>query len=122
MNAWKLWETTLVLAISLFVLSLLPTCNGTGTPPRETTLPTEQSPVITVPTGVTPPVIKIKQELEEQHEMLRALVDAEKGRGNDVSQAELWLDEAAQALQNDDLILAREKLRDAGESLGVKIP
>lgn len=54
--------------------------------------------------------------------MLRALVDAEKGRGNDVSQAERWLDEAAQALQNDDLILAREKLRDAGESLGVKIP
>ena len=54
--------------------------------------------------------------------MLHALSEAEKTRGNDVSQAERRLDEADQALQADNLILAREKLREAGEILGVKLP
>ena len=116
MNAWKSWEARLALVISLFILLLLPACDGTEAPPAV------QSPTLTLPTSVTPPVVTIKQELEEQLDMLRALVDAEKGRGKDVSQAEHWLDEADRALLADDLALAREKLRKAGEALGVKLP
>ena len=62
------------------------------------------------------------RELEEQLDMLRALVEAEKGRGKDVSRAERWLDEADSALQSDNLLLAREKLQAAGDALGVKLP
>ena len=116
MNAWKSWEARLALVISLFILLLLPACDGTEAPPAV------QSPTLTLPTSVMPPVVTIKQELEEQLDMLRALVDAEKGRGKDVSQAEHWLDEADRALLADDLALAREKLRKAGEALGVKLP
>lgn len=117
MNARKSWETILVLAISA-VLMFLPACDGTRTSPS----PVAPSPTLTQPTIAAPPVITIKQELEEQLDMLRALVEAEKGRGNDVSQAEQLLAEADQALQTDDLILAREKLREAGQVLGVKLP
>ena len=123
MNTRKPWETMLVLVLSLFILLLLPACDGAETPPGETTTPSAvQSPVLTLPTDVTPPVVTIKQELEEQLDMLRALVEAEKGRGKDVSQAGHWLDEADSALQSDNLLLAREKLRQAGDALGVKLP
>lgn len=112
----KAWVTRLVLVISLLALLFLPACDGTETPPARTATPTA------LPTAVTSPVITIKQELQEQLDMLRALVEAEKGRGKDVSQAERWLEEADQALQSDDLLLAREKLREAGQALGVKLP
>lgn len=118
MNARKSWGTLLILVLLL----LLPACDGTETPPDETPTPAVQSPTPTLPTGVRPPVLTIRQELEEQLDMLRALVEAENGRGKDVSQAELWLGEADQALQSDDLGLAREKLREAGEALGIKLP
>ena len=78
------------------------------------------TPVLT--TDAIPPVVTVKQELEEQLDMLRALAEAEKGRGKDVSLVEGWLVEADQALQSDDLVLARDKLRQAGEALGVKLP
>ena len=123
MNTLKPWETMLVLVIPLFVLLLLPACDRTETPPDETITPSAvQSPTLTLPAGMVPPVITIKQELEEQLDMLRALVEAEKGRGKDVSQAERWLNEADSALQSDNLLLAQEKLRQAGDALGVKLP
>jgi hypothetical protein len=115
MNARKSW-TAILATIFILVILLLPACDGTETPLAETATP----PVL--PTDVTPPVVTVKQELEEQLDMLRALVEAEKGRGKDVSLAEGRLDEADQALQSDDLVLAREKLRQAGETLGVKLP
>jgi hypothetical protein len=115
-DAWRCWETLFVLAIPLFFLSFLPACDGTGTPQAV------QSPAMTVPSGTRAPAVTIKQELEEQLEMLSALMDAEKGRGSDVSQAERQLNEASQALESNDLILAREKLRGAGQTLGVKLP
>jgi len=115
MSARKFRTARLATTFILAVL-LLPACDGTEMPPVETATP----PVL--PTAVTPPVVTVKQELEEQLDMLRALVEAEKGRGKDVSLAEGWLDEADQALQSDDLVLARERLRQAGETLGVKLP
>jgi hypothetical protein len=117
MNAHKSWTVVLATILVLVVLLLLAACDGTETPPAETATPPP-----TLPIDVTPPVVTVKQELEEQLDMLRALVEAEKGRGKDVSLAEGWLDEADQALQSDDLVLAREKLRQAGETLGVKLP
>jgi hypothetical protein len=75
-----------------------------------------------LPADVTPPVVTIRQELEEQRDMLRTLIEAEQWRGKDVSQAERWLDEADDALMSDDLALAREKLRQAGDALGVELP
>ena len=116
MNARKLWTVILATMSILVIILLLPACDGTETPPVRPDTPLPR------PTDVTPPVITVKQELEEQLDMLRALVEAEKGRGKDVSQAEAWLEEASQALQSDDLGLAREKLRQAGETLGVKLP
>jgi hypothetical protein len=116
MSAREFRTATLATTFILVVLLLLPACDGTETPPARTATP----PV--VPTNVTPPVVTVKQELEEQLDMLRALVEAEKGRGKDVSLAEGWLDEADQALRSDDLVLARERLRQAGETLGVKLP
>ena len=116
MSAREFRTATLATTFILVVLLLLPACDGTETPPARTaTLPV-------VPTNVTPPVVTVKQELEEQLDMLRALVEAEKGRGKDVSLAEGWLDEADRALRSDDLVLARERLRQAGETLGVKLP
>jgi hypothetical protein len=118
MNVWKPWKATLVLALLFLVPLFLPACDGAATPtPRP-----EQSPTFTPPADVTPPLVTIKQELEEQRDMLRALVEAEQGRGKDVSQAEGLLDQADSALQSDDLALAREKLREAGEALGVRLP
>jgi len=123
MTAGKSWKTSLVLVTCLLTLLFLPACEGTGTPPvRPETLSAVQSPELILPADVTPPVITIRQELEEQRDMLRALVDAERWRGKDVSQAERWLNEADDALQSDDLALAREKLRQAGDALGVELP
>lgn len=116
MDVWKSRDTVLVLVVFLFVLLLLPACDGAATPPGETPSP------LAVQSPATPPVLTIKQELEDQLEMLRALVEAEKGRGRDVSQVEQQLDEAAQALQFDDLLLARQRLREAGNALGVRLP
>jgi hypothetical protein len=116
MNARKFWTAALATISLLAILLLAPACDGAETPPvRPETSPPP-------PTDATPPVITARQELEEQLDMLRALAEAEKGRGKDVSQAEAWLEEADQALQADDLILAREKLRQAGQSLGVRLP
>ena len=116
MSTQKAWGTILVLPIVVILAALLLSgCDGQATPIETATPPTVQS--------LTPtPIITIKQELEEQLDMLHALSEAEKTRGNDVSQAERRLDEADQALQSDNLILAREKLREAGEILGVKLP
>lgn len=107
---------TILFFISTVLILLLPACDGTETPPKETPSPSM------IPSPATPPILTIKQELEDQLDMLRALVIAEKGRGRDVSQAERWLDEAEQALQSADLLLARQKLREAGDALGVKLP
>ncbi len=116
MDARKSWEAMFILIIPLLILLLLTACDGTATLPGETQSPSAvQSPA-------TPPVLTIKQELEDQLDMLLALVEAEKGRGRDVSQAERWLNEADQALQAADLLLARQKLREAGNALGVKLP
>lgn len=113
----KSWTRSTAMVI-LFALLLLPACDGVETPAptAEPTLPP------TLPSDVAPPVVTIKQELDEQFTMLRALVEAEKGRGKDVAQAEQWLQEAEQALQSDDWDLARQKLREAGAALGVKLP
>ncbi len=116
MDVRKTWQITPTLILLLIVFLSLPACNGTETTPTAT-----PSPVV-APSPATPPVLTIKQELEDQLDMLRALVVAEKGRGRDVSQAEQWLSEADQALQFDDLLLARQKLREAGNFLGVKLP
>lgn len=116
MDVRKTWQITLTRILLLIVLLLLPACDGTETPPTAT-----PSPAV-VPSPATPPVLTIKQELEDQLDMLRALVVAEKGRGRDVSQVEQWLSEADQALQFDDLLLARQKLREAGNALDVKLP
>lgn len=116
MIAQKAQGAILVLLIVVVLAALLLSgCNGQATPTETATPPTVQSLTAT-------PIITIKQELEEQLDMLHALSEAEKTRGNDVSQAERRLDEADQALQADNLILAREKLREAGEILGVKLP
>ena len=106
---------TILILLILLLCVLLPACQETETLPVET-------PTLKMQPPTTPPVITIKQELEEQLDMLRALVKAEKGRGKDLSQVESWLDEAEQALQSNDLLPAREKLREAGEALGVELP
>ncbi len=118
MMARKPWDIRLVLIFASLVAALLPACNGAEMP----SVVPPPTPTLTPSVVVEPPVITIKQELQEQLDMLRALVEAEKGRGKDVSQAEQQLEEADQALQADDLSLAREKLRAAGEALGVDLP
>jgi len=118
MHARKTWKAILFLIVSLLILPSLPACDGTATPTPHPV----RSPTFTLPPEVTSSVITIKQELEEQRDMLRALMEAEQGRGKDVSQAERLLDEADSAFQTEDLALARKKLREAGEALGVKLP
>ena len=118
MNLPKLWKAILILVIPLLILPFLLACDGTATP----TLRPVRSPTFTLPPEMLPLVVTIKQELEGQRDMLRALVEAEQGRGKDVSQAGKLLNEADSALKSDDLALAREKLREAGEALGVKLP
>jgi len=118
MNARKSWQAMLILFIPLVLILALSACDATPTP---TPLPA-LSPVPAMPTGERPPVLAIRQELEEQLEMLYALVDAEKGRGQDLSQAQSWLTKADQALQADDLDLARENLRNAANVLRVNLP
>ena len=123
MTVWKWAKTYLILPAFLLALWLLPACGETQRTPASPTTPlAAQSPTPALPSDVTPPIVTIRQELEEQHDMLRALVEAEGWRGKDVSQAEHWLDEAEDALQADDLVRAREGLREAGRILGVKLP
>ena len=123
MTVWKWKKTCLILPAFSLALLLLPACGETQRPPVSPTTPlAAQSPTLALPDNVTPPIVTIRQELEEQRDMLRALVEAERWRGKDVSQAELWLNEAEDALQADDLALARENLREAGQVLGVKLP
>jgi hypothetical protein len=123
MTVWKRGKTCLILPAFLLALLLLPACGETQRPPVSPTMPlAAQSPTPSLPNDVTPPIVTIRQELEEQRDMLRALVEAERWRGKDVSQAELWLDEAEDALQADDLARAREKLREVGRVLWVKLP
>jgi len=123
MTAWKWGKTCFILPAVLLALWFLPACGVTQrTPASPTTPPAAQSPTLVLPSDVTPPIVTIRQELEEQHDMLRALVEAERWRGKDVSQAERWLDEAENALQANDLARARERLREAGHILGVKLP
>jgi hypothetical protein len=109
-----------VLTMVLFVLGFLSGCDLFSTPTIGTT---QQVTPTQPPSKVVPsPAVTVRQELEEQLEMLHALAVAEKGRGHDVAQAEQWLVEAEQALRSDDLALAREKLRQAGGALGVDLP
>ncbi|UCC63801.1 MAG: hypothetical protein JSV36_01715 [Anaerolineae bacterium] len=123
MTVWKRGKTCLILPAFVLALWLLPACGETQRTPTSPTTPLAvQSPTLALPDDVTPPIVTIRQELEEQHDMLSALVEAERWRGKDVSQAELRLNEAEDALQADDLAQAREKLREAGRVLGVKLP
>ncbi|MFZ5917640.1 MAG: hypothetical protein ACOYZ7_11945 [Chloroflexota bacterium] len=116
MRAQKLQPITLTLVLGL--ACLLSACDVSPTPAPSP----GPSPLLTQPGRVITPPLTIRQELEEQWEMLRALVTAEQGRGHDVSQAEQLLNEAGAALQENDLALARQKLRDAGAALGVQLP
>lgn len=114
----KLGVKIVILSAVLVSLGCLAGCDVFATP-APTPVP---SPTRASTDAVTSPAITVRQELEEQLEMLQALVAAEKGRGHDVAQAEAWLAEAQEALQSGDLSLAREKLRQAGGALGVDLP
>ena len=114
----KSWKAVLVLVIPALILPLLPACDGAGTPTPKLV----EWPTFTPRPEVRPLPTTVRQELQDQHDMLRALVEAERGRGKDVSQAAKLLDEADSALKSEDLALAREKLREAGKVLGVDLP